>query len=503
MPVVSRTKILGIWVGLDNTVSNAYEWNFKEQLDKIRNICSSWTHRNLSIKGKVTIANALLISILQFPSSVTFTPQRVFTEYKRIVSDFIWDSKKPKIAYTSLIQPIEKGVVKLLDLHTRVTVNLLQWARTLIKKPQMNVGRTLGYILGLDDVSRIFSYRNLPVLISDDKFRFYKELMETWRKFRQFEPTSEAAIRNEPLWYNNHIGPPSSYIVWTKWQDKGIETKGQVCHEVEARLMSHLDISITYNFTCTFLEALSLRANIPISWRRALCANWQPQNLGAGIELKLDRDPPEDISILSPKRLYSKLITDNSKPNTAFQRWREGDDGLQLADQMEWANACSRIFQATRATKIQSFQYKLLNRLLPEKVFLKRLRKSDTDQCEYCNKKDSISHFLFTCNKVQRFWTTLCTWFAQVDNVYLDRLSLKEKVFGIAKDCHKSRIINTVLIHVRYFIHRQKLFYDGQLKLTQWLREFRKALKVEEWICNRTGKARHFKIWAPILKGLS
>lgn len=73
---------------------------------------------------------------------------------------------------------------------------------------------------------------------------------------------------------------------------------------------------------------------------------------------------------------------------------------------------------------------------------------------------------------------------------------------GVSKECHKSHIINVILTHVRSYVHRQKLFFGGQLEMTQWLREFRTKLKVEEWVSSRTGKSERFRIWTPVLRAL-
>ena len=40
-------------------------------------------------------------------------------EVKQIVVDFIWDGKPPKIAYNVLVQSIEDGDLKLVDLKAR------------------------------------------------------------------------------------------------------------------------------------------------------------------------------------------------------------------------------------------------------------------------------------------------------------------------------------------------------------------------------------------------
>lgn len=96
------------------------------------------------------MANALLISLLQYPSSVTFTPDRVLKEYKKIASDFIWDGRSPKLSHSSLNQNMDRGGLKLLDLTIRVEVNLLQWIGRLINKPTMNTAKALGLVTKTD-----------------------------------------------------------------------------------------------------------------------------------------------------------------------------------------------------------------------------------------------------------------------------------------------------------------------------------------------------------------
>lgn len=237
----------------------------------------------MSLKGKVTVANALLVSLLQYPTSVTFTPERVAKEYRSIITHFLWDGKKPKIAYSSIIQTIDRGGLKLMDLPTRIQVNQLQWVRRLIKTPDMNAGNALRYILGVDNLGRFLSYRSPSYTTSAANFCFYHEMLKTWQRYRKFEPENENAIRRESLWFNHLLGPGLEHISRRGWQDKGIETVGDLCHQSENRLLSHTEISDKFGIVCTFLEALSLRASIPLKWRRALTQDWTDNSRGPGI----------------------------------------------------------------------------------------------------------------------------------------------------------------------------------------------------------------------------
>lgn len=118
IPVVSRVKILGVWFTQHSSSADHYQLNFKPQLLKIKGVCNSWNMRSLSIKGKVTIVNSLLVSLLQYQISATYTPPQVFKEYKKLITDFIWNGRKPKIAYSTLILPVAQGGLHLMDLET-------------------------------------------------------------------------------------------------------------------------------------------------------------------------------------------------------------------------------------------------------------------------------------------------------------------------------------------------------------------------------------------------
>ena len=54
-------------------------------------------------------------------------------------------------------------------------------------------------------------------------------------------------------------------------------------------------------------------------------------------------------------------------------------------------------------TKIRAFQYKLLFNLIPCNLYLKRIKKSDTDKCADCQTLDDLSHYFCNCLQVRFF----------------------------------------------------------------------------------------------------
>lgn len=176
IPVVEEIKILGIWFKANPTDDSCYRLNFQRPLTQIRHICESWFNRQLSIKGKVTFANSLLISLLQYPISVTFTPVRVIKEYSKILQNFIWDGKRSKIAYNTLILPIQSGGLRLFDLDLRIKSSMLQWIKRITQTPESNIVHYLSRLTGCEDLNDYFAAKRSDNQTWTQGQKFYEKL---------------------------------------------------------------------------------------------------------------------------------------------------------------------------------------------------------------------------------------------------------------------------------------------------------------------------------------
>lgn len=81
--MVDRVKILGVTFAKEMSSEDQYRFNFEPNNLKIKAICAVWIHRNLSMEGKVTLSNSLMISLLQFQCASTITPIRAIQEFKK------------------------------------------------------------------------------------------------------------------------------------------------------------------------------------------------------------------------------------------------------------------------------------------------------------------------------------------------------------------------------------------------------------------------------------
>lgn len=140
--------------------------------------------------------------------------------------------------------------------------------------------------------------------------------------------------------------------------------------------------------------------------------------------------------------------------------------------------------------------------ITPCRKYLKQLRIAEDDLCPHCGITDNIFHFFFECDLIQTFWLQICRWLATQVNIHLETITPKEAVLGVDDLSSQGRIINFLLLHFRFFVHRQRLIHDNQMDLSHWLLELRAKLRVRQEILRIEGKDQQFKKWEPILIAL-
>ena len=70
----------------------------------------------------------------------------------------------------------------------------------------------------------------------------------------------------------------------------------------------------------------------------------------------------------------------------------------------EWSVIFSRPYKSVRETQLQSFQYKIIHRIIACNKKLFDMKIKDSPTCNFCNQIDDIDHFFFNCPMVQTLW---------------------------------------------------------------------------------------------------
>ena len=113
-----NVKLLGLTISKD-LLESQHE-NFSPRVKAMENILKQWSKRKLSLKGKITVINALALSLIVYPATILEVPSSIISEINAILYKFLWDGKRPKIAAKVLEQSIRYGGLKMPNLFLKV-----------------------------------------------------------------------------------------------------------------------------------------------------------------------------------------------------------------------------------------------------------------------------------------------------------------------------------------------------------------------------------------------
>ena len=100
---------------------------------------------------------------------------------------------------------------------------------------------------------------------------------------------------------------------------------------------------------------------------------------------------------------------------------------------------------------------------------------SETELCSYCHKIDSIRHFFLLCEHIQTFWYSFLAWWNHFNCLKISRNfeNLEECIlFGFQSRGEVFDVLNYCLLHVKYYIYKQKLS-DKKIDFYEFLMEFK------------------------------
>lgn len=401
LKVVERTKILGLWFAAHRSLNDHYEWNYKETLARMRTICSSWHNRHLSLKGKVVVFNSLVVSLLHYVAANSELPNRVLYELKRMVTHFLWSGGSPKVAYSTLVQPIEAGGLKLVDFSTRIQAAKLAWIKRLVLSDETFSRQFVEYLSEESGFCFLTLGKPQALPLRFEFSPFYSETFKIWLRLHGFCPSLESQVRWEVLWNNRRISIKGAPFVWKSWWLKGIMRVEDILHPSEGRFLSHLEIFERYGIHASFLDVLQLRQSLPGAWRALISPHGRPPD-EAGLYLAASPGNVLDLFTASSLSLYNALIINPSRKISAQAKWDSCFSDTLTTD--DWALLYRIPFRSVRETKMQALQFKIFHRIVPCRKYLKTIRVLTDDTCAFCPEQDTLCHFLYDCPETSTFW---------------------------------------------------------------------------------------------------
>ena len=123
---MDEVKILGTKF---SAKKDCYKDNVEPLVDKIVKVTNSWGQRNLTIKGRITVAKSLLMSQVIFLSSICEFERKDLERIQTHIMRFIWRGRPPKVAKRVMWQDVGHGGLNAPCVDAMLKALRITWVR--------------------------------------------------------------------------------------------------------------------------------------------------------------------------------------------------------------------------------------------------------------------------------------------------------------------------------------------------------------------------------------
>ena len=127
-------------------------------------------------------------------------------------------------------------------------------------------------------------------------------------------------------------------------------------------------------------------------------------------------------------------------------------------------------------------------------------------QSSYCEEIDDISHFFFHCPTVQHLWFLFFEMRNEIvyQHVNFPHYPIVYDIwFGVNSMNDGLAVLNFCILHIKYYIYRQRLFNENTMSLREIRNDIRYKLDIENKICVNGDKQVDYEKYIPLYNKLS
>ena len=448
-------------VTITNDLTENIEKNFKSRLKAMQDVLNIWLTRNLSLKGKITILKSLALPKLLYVSTNVPVPSDVIKEAESIISNFLWNYKTPKIKRNVIIQPIENGGLKAPDFRSMVKASKVAWVKRLLSPGNAKWKLIFQEMIPMPIKHIIESHLNENMI--DNVPIFYRQVLSSWNEIKK-SPSKVTDYLEQIIWNNKFIQTPvekikqkgKTSIFYHDFHKAGIFKLKHLILE-NGDFMDFGTLLSTFPVKCNILRYQKLKLAIPKKWLQDIksCGTLHSQN---NHDSERNQSPVnyhmfdgKTIMKCATRVIYKCFICKKAETPTALAKW----ENQFHIDHNDWKDIFELPYSCSRDTSLQSFQYKIIQRIFPCNKWFNNLTVAKSDLCDHCNISDTIEHYLFYCKKIGNFWGDLENWYNESTDEKVT-LTCKHVIFGLYYDNLHFSCINYIILLAKMYIYRQK-----------------------------------------------
>ena len=487
--VKERVYALGTWFYKD--VSRIKEENKNEKLLQITQAIQHWSARKLTWFGKITVIKSVILSKLNYNISSIETSEALVTAVQKLINDFLWDNKPPRIKFKTAISKTQYGGLNLPHIESYVKSQKITWINRILKQQSHFVVHLLMHVLPNMNLCDFLSCNLHPDQLDERIPNFYRQILFSWFESRKSEKKENFC--QEIIWFNQNIKVGGKSLWNEKWYGCGIKTISDLLN-TSGNFLSYTEFKAKYKITCNFLEYAGMIKAIPKSWKSSIqkIDNKQKSSI-------------QKIKIISSKTSYWQFVSNVEKTPTCIKAWSE-QYGI-IFNQDEWNSIFQLPWLITSNRKLVELQFKIIHKVYASDSHVNHFDKTIMADCTFCKVKNNTVHFFFYCVKAKQFWLDLNEWLKEL---YQERtINLNNVLFGVINNDDRTvRIYNYCILQAKWYFHKERKAMKNYEHYAITLQGFQKYLKqtlvIEKNFCENTERGNFFHLtYGDLLRAVS
>ncbi len=469
-------KILGIRFGKDEKKTRDLIWD--EILGGMERRLTFWRQRMLKLRGKILIVNALMLSKMWYALEVTSLPIWVYKRLKKCILHFIWEGKPAKIAYDTMIGPIEEGGLGLLDPDIRMKSLRVKIMKKFLNKENRQewkdgmkyfLNRCGGFNMGNDII-----WMKLKENMLNGVPELYKEVLRAWKEFLLtvvYKPEGMEELLNQPLFLNSNIVYENNEIYFKKWIKAGINKVKDVLYEVKEGfipLQGIVDeieeIGEEVDKSIVKQQFDKIKKAIPDEWIERI----EKKEEGEGKVEVLLKESGKEVSIQSCSlkmiyKFFRKMVFAKPIANGFWNR---------LFPVTESENIWENLRISYMDPVIENFNVLLRHNVIYTKMRLCKMGIEQNARCDVCeNEDEGLLHLFLFCSELEDFVRKFKMFIEAFLGEQIESQMEWNQVFllGIKGKGKEMFIVNFILSIARYAIWcRRNVMREKSVNINMW-----------------------------------
>ena len=440
LTVVDELKILGITFCRNN--NNITSNNILPILPKISFEVAQWRRRNLTLMGKITVVKSLLLSkLVHILSALPDPTAEDIKQINNIFFKFIWNIGTDKIKRVKIVQSYINDGLKMIDLKSFVNSLKISWLKRLYWA-QIGVPWAHFAKHDLPPVEDLVTFGSTKLQDLKTKIQnaFWRDVVSSWAEFLRVYTPDNLEVLTDKLWYSDHTRFKRTIV--KDWNNKGFRFILDLFCKDTGFLLTREMINEKFGLNMTFLCYSSLVRSIPIDIRNACWKNIKHPVIPYKVAL-LSRNS-ETSRIAYNKFIFALFVKYGSVPDALERKWARDAGTMVKGTLLDIRNSTKNIY-------LQTFHYRIVNRIISTNTFLFRIGLSENPSCSFCkSSNETLIHILWDCRHTQRYIEELKSHLSSTYNMRLN-IDLPTWVFPTLANVNRITVLIITLAKVVIF----------------------------------------------------